>query len=393
MRILICNFEYPPLGGGGGVITAQLAAELARRHEVTVLTSQGLGMPAESVESGVRVMRAPVLFRKDQATASLLSMASYVPAAIKAGRSLLRRERFDVINTHFVVPTGPVGDALARSSGLPNVLSVHGGDLYDPSKFTSPHRHWLLRSWIRRMIVRADALVGQSTNTLANVARYYTHAVEGIRIPLGIQRPAFTPASRAAYGFADDEVLLITVGRLVARKGLHQLIALMDRLRTEKVRLLIIGTGPQMAALKEDCQRRGIEDKVVFTGHVEDEEKFRLLDQSDIFVSTSQHEGFGLLFVEGMASGLPVVCYDHGGQTDFLEDGKTGYLVHLNDEAAFEERTRRLIQDKELRSRMGAENLSRVEDYFIDRCAERYERVFETVLARRQKPAQSPALA
>ena len=64
MRILFCNYEYPPLGGGGGVINALLAEELATRHEVTVLTSRGMGLPAESVVNGVRIVRAPVFFRQ-----------------------------------------------------------------------------------------------------------------------------------------------------------------------------------------------------------------------------------------------------------------------------------------------------------------------------------------
>ena len=161
MRILICNYEYPPLGGGGGVVTALLAEELARRHEVTVLTSQGLGLPSESVEEGVRVVRAPVFFRKQKAAANVPSMLAFIPMGIRLGKRLLKKERFDVINTHFALPSGPVGDALARSAGIPNILSVHGGDLYDPSKFTSPHRHLLLRWWIRRLVQRADAVVGQ----------------------------------------------------------------------------------------------------------------------------------------------------------------------------------------------------------------------------------------
>ena len=147
MRILFCNYEYPPIVGGG-VINATLAEELAKRHDVTILTSQGLDLPPEELLNGVRIIRVPVLFRRQQAAANLPSLLAFLPSGIQVGKRLLDRENFDVINTHFALPSGPVGQSLSRSASVPNVLSVHGGDLYDPSKWMSPHRHYFLRAWI-----------------------------------------------------------------------------------------------------------------------------------------------------------------------------------------------------------------------------------------------------
>jgi glycosyltransferase involved in cell wall biosynthesis len=212
MRILLCNYEYPPLGGGGGVFTAHLAQELAKQHEVTVLTSQGLGAPLDNVENGVRVVRVPVFLRKQQATASLVSMLSFILVGTREGKKLLKNEKFDVINTHFVLPTGPVGNALARFAGIPNVLLVIGGDIYDPSKFTSPHRHPLLKTWVKRLLRRADLVVGESSDILEKARQYYAPEIEGVLLPYGIQRPEFTPVPRANFGFAEEDILLVTVG-------------------------------------------------------------------------------------------------------------------------------------------------------------------------------------
>jgi len=376
MRILFCNFEYPPLGGGGGVSNALLAQEMAKRHQVTVLTSQALGLPAERMENGVKVIRVPVYFRGQEAAANLVSMLMFVPMGIKVGKKLLKTQSYEVINTHFVLPTGPVGDALARFAGVPNVLSLHGGDLYDPSKVTSPHRHPLLRTWVRRLLRRADVVVGQSSNTLQNMRRYYTPEIAGARIPLGIQRPKVEAASRHTYGLKEDDVLLVTVGRLVGRKAVHQLIATVDGLKQERVRLLIIGTGPEERNLKEEAAKRAAGNRILFMGHVDEAEKFRVLHMCDLYVSTSQHEGFGLVFLEAMACGLPVVCYSFGGQTDFLEDGKTGYLVDLNDKEYFQNRCLLLIRDPERRAHMGRHNCRRVEEYYIENCALKYEHTF-----------------
>ena len=377
MRILICNYEYPPLGGGGGVVTALLAQELAKRHEVTVLTSQGMDLPEESTENGVRIIRVPVYFRKQMAAANVPSMLAFIPMGIKVGKKLLREEKFDVINTHFALPSGPVGDSLSRFAGIPNVLSVHGGDLYDPSKITSPHRHFLLRRWIRKLTTNAHSVIGQSVNTIQNLYTYYTAEKPTVRIPLGIQRPDITPAPRSKFGFSDDEIILSTVGRLVGRKANDQLISMMANLKDDRLRLVIMGSGPQQEALKQQAEKLGIADKVNVMGFVPDDEKFEILEMSDLYVSTSQHEGFGLVFLEAMHCGLPVVCYNHGGQNDFLSSDETGYLVQLNDLDMFTDRVRQLADNVDMRNEMGAKNRRAVNEFYIENCARQYEEVFD----------------
>jgi glycosyltransferase involved in cell wall biosynthesis len=388
MRILFCNYEYPPLGGGGGTITSLLAQEMVKRHEVTVLTSQGPGLPTESVENGVRIIRVPVFFRNRISVANLLSMFMFIPMGIRAGKRLLSTNRFDIINTHFVLPSGPVGDVISDLGHIPNVLSVHGGDLYDPTKITSPHRYPFLRSWIRRLLKRATLVIGQSSNTIENLRRFYTPEIECIRIPLGIQNPKIKPTHRGEYGFGEDEFLMVTVGRLIPRKAVNQLISILERLNKEKVRLLIIGDGPKKQSLKQESIRRQLGNRVIFMGHVGESEKFRILRMCDLFVSTSQHEGFGLVFLEAMASGLPVICYDSGGQIDFLRDRETGYIVPLNDLHLFTKRCESLILNPELRKKMGRANEQRSEEFHITKCALRYESVFKNVLEtwKKRKP-------
>lgn len=380
MKILFCNYEYPPIGGGGAVVNALLAEELAKKHSVTILTSQGLGLPFEETVGNVRIIRVPVYFRRRKSAANMPSMFMYLPMGISAGKKLLKKESFDVINTHFALPSGPVGNALSRFSGIPNVLSVHGGDLYDPSKFSSPHRHYLLRAWVRRLARNADAVVGQSSNTLQNLRDYYTPEIEGIRIPLGIRNPGAIASSREKYGFNKDDFLFVTIGRLVARKAINQLVDIMGKLGNSKAHLLIVGSGPQESPLLKQVEELGLAGQVHFMGNVQETEKFEILKLSDAFVSTSQHEGFGIVFLEAMATGLPVICYDCGGQNDFLEDGKTGLVLPLNDTGAVYNGCLRIMQDTDFRTRTSDENKQRIRNLYIDNCAKRYEQVFESVI-------------
>jgi glycosyltransferase involved in cell wall biosynthesis len=150
----------------------------------------------------------------------------------------------------------------------------------------------------------------------------------------------------------------------------------------------LLGDGPESAAVRSAAQAAGVGDRVHLLGFVTEQQKSNALGAADIFVSSSQHEGFGLVFLEAMAFGLPVVCYDRGGQTDFLKSPTTGYVVKLNDLDAF---TRAIVDlhDREaLRLQIGAHNLREVEEFFINRCAERYEAVFEAACARRSMRAK-----
>jgi len=392
MRILFCNYEYPPLGGGGGVVMAALARHLAKRHEVTVLTSRAGDLPSESVEDGVRVLRVPVFFRRQLAVANFPSMFAYLPSGFLRALAVRRRMRFDVINTHFVVPTGPLGHALARVLGIPNVLSVHGGDLFDPSKKSSPHRHAPMRAAVRALLNAADAVVGQSQDTVRHVETLYGVRRHVELIPLGIERPTAAaaetiPALRASFGLPENAFVLVTIGRLVARKATSRLVDILAATRLPDTHLLIVGSGPDSAAIADRARTLGLSDRVHLLGQLSEERKYAALRAADVFVSTSQHEGFGLVFLEAMAFGLPVVCYDRGGQTDFLSSGETGFTLPLNDEIAFKDALLALHSDPAARRRQGTGNLERVEQFFIDTCAARYEQIFEGVVA---KSVRSP---
>jgi len=363
---------------------AALARELAKRHQVTVLTSRAADLPAESAEGGVRVVRVPVFFRRHLAVANFSSMFAYLPMGLLRGLRMRPSRSFDVINTHFVVPTGPVGHVLSRWCGLPNVLSLHGGDLFDPSTALSPHRHAWLRAPIRFMLRNADCVVGQSQDTVRHV-----HEIYGVQrtvelIPLGIERPPrLLPVPREYFKLPPDAFVMVTVGRLIPRKSTVQLVQALAKSQLPKAHLLVVGDGPDAGAIRQTAQELGVAERIHLLGLVTEEDKFRALDLADAYVSTSQHEGFGLVFLEAMAFGLPVICYDHGGQTDFLKTGITGHVIKLNDLEAL---TRVLIElegSKELRQRMATNNLQQVEQFYIDRCAERYESLFENVLRAR----------
>jgi glycosyltransferase involved in cell wall biosynthesis len=382
LRILFCNYEYPPLGGGGGVVMAAMARSLAQRHDVTVLTSRAANLPSEGMDANVKVVRVPVFFRRHMAVANMPSMAAYLPMGLLRGLKLGRERRFDIINTHFAVPTGPLGDWLSKRLAVPNVLSVHGGDLYDPSKKSSPHRHALLRSAVARLLRRADSVVAQSRDTARNVEQIYGVDRKVELIPLGIDRPPQNVrAQRADFDLPEGAFVLVTAGRVVPRKASTQLIETLAAL--PDVFLVVVGDGPEVGAVKQRAVELGVENRLRMLGYVPDEVKHGAYSVSDVFVSTAQHEGFGLVFLEAMSFGLPIVCYNRGGQTDFLSTPDTGDVIQLNDLRSFNNAVRALRDSPERCAAVGRHNLAKVEDFFIERCAERYEAVFEAACTQR----------
>jgi glycosyltransferase involved in cell wall biosynthesis len=382
LRILFCNYEYPPLGGGGGVVMAAMARSLAERHDVTVLTSRAVGLPSQDMDANVKVVRVPVFFRRHLAVANMPSMAAYLPMGLLRGLKLGRQGGFDIINTHFAVPTGPLGDWLSRRLRIPNVLSVHGGDLYDPSKKSSPDRHAFLRHAVQGLLRRADTVVAQSRDTARNVQQIYGVDREVQLIPLGIDRPPQNVRKeRADFDLPQDAFVLVTAGRVVPRKATTQLIETLAAL--PDVFLVVVGDGPEVAAVKQRAAELGVENRLRMLGYVSDEVKYSAYAVSDVFVSTAQHEGFGLVFLEAMSFGLPVVCYNRGGQTDFLATPETGYVIQLNELRAFTDAVRALRDSRGHWATVSRHNLAMVENFFIERCAARYEELFQATIADR----------
>lgn len=383
MNILMFNYEYPPLGGGGGIAHAVIAEELARRHRVVVVTSGAGDLPRTEERAGVQVRRVRVAGRSKRSVASLRSMLSYPPAAWWAAARLGRggEEHFDVVNAHFAVPTGPASLPVAKISKIPHVLSIHGGDIYDPSKRLSPHR-WAALRWVVSGVMRGSAeVVAQSDNTRSNAYRYYSYRGPIRVIPLGIRFPHPPEVSREQLGVPADRFVLITVGRLVSRKAVDHLVRTMAELRDTPAYLIVVGSGPELEPLQRLARDLDVSDSIQFTGWVSEERKWELLRAADAYVSTSLHEGFGLVFLEAMAMGLPVVAPDHGGQVDFLSTGETGYVTPAGEDGATKRAIETLMNDPSEARRMGQQNLSRADMYRAERCAERYEELFAHVVS------------
>jgi glycosyltransferase involved in cell wall biosynthesis len=376
MKILFINYECPPLGGGGGVASFQLAQELAKRHEIDYLTTGFKNLPEYEIINGVHIYRVPVINRKDLSTATYTSMLSFVPAGFLKGIALCKKKKYDCIHALFVVPSGICGLGLSRLFRIPLVLTALGGDVYDPSKRHSPHASRILKFVISFLFNHSDKNTVESDNLREIILQYYSPRQPVIIIPLGFLKPVFTQKSRAELQIPENRTILISVGRLVRRKGYEYAIRALSILPSPSFHYFIIGDGPEEADLKKMTITLGLEKYITFLGYVPDEIKFQYLAVSDIFLLPSIHEGFGICLLEAMHCGLPIVSTDNGGQTDILKNRVNALLVTGNDSDAFAVKIQELLLDENLRKNISINNLRDIKHYYIEEIASDYETLY-----------------
>ncbi len=379
MNILMVNYEWPPLGGGGGVAMETIVKELAKAHTVHVLTSGSGALPSEETlaDGSIRVFRCASFLRHSESVASIPSMLAFWPLGVQLGKKLLRRHRYDVINTWFAIPSGPPGVSIAKHGNIPHVLTIIGGDIYDPSKWYSPHRNPILKRTVRSVLHKADFHTAISCDIERRARDIYGFKRPIEVISLGITEPSFEPRSRQDLGLRPDVTYIISVGRIVRRKDYPRLLRALQKVERDDVHLLILGDGPQRSDLETLSTELGIADRVCFRGFVPDEEKYQLLAAADVFVLASLHEGFGLVYLEAMHCGLPIIASRTGGQEDFLTEGETGFLIPVEDEVALANALRRVLDEPELRATFAEKNRELVKSYYASAAAARYAKFFE----------------
>ncbi|REE99856.1 glycosyltransferase family 4 protein [Thermomonospora umbrina] len=182
---------------------------------------------------------------------------------------------------------------------------------------------------VSRVTYRRHAFVVVSPSTLKAVRGRLGWQGAVHLVPNGTPAPTVPPAARPAGG-----PRLVCVTRLVPHKRPGRLLDLAERLaeRRPGVRLDIVGTGPEAAALAAETAGRGLGDVVTLHGHVSEDAKSALVARADLHLSTSQGEGWGLSVIEAAALGVPTIAYDVDGLRDAVLDGATGWLVDADDD-------------------------------------------------------------
>lgn len=383
MRVLFFNYEYPPLGGGAANATAYLLQEFAHMEDLEVeLVTASIDSEyhREILNERVIIHRLPI--GKNTENLHFQSVKDLIMYSWKAywfSRKLAREEKFDVIHSFFTVPCGAIAWALRKEFRIPYIVSLRGSDVPGYSDRFAFLYHFLRP--ITRLIWRGAASVVSNSQGLKDLALQTDPKQKIDIIYNGVDIQHFCPAEHAQPE-DNDRVWHITLGasRITDRKGIRYLIEALDMLR-EKYRfsVKIIGDGNARERLETLVQEKRLGDQIAFIGRVPREETLPYYQAADVFVLPSLNEGMSNAMLEALACGLPILSTRTGGADELVKEGQNGLFIKPRDAKSIVQALETLIEDNDLRQRMGRESRSLAERMSWENVAKEYHAVYRGI--------------
>lgn len=365
MRILhVYKAYYPVLGGIENHVKLLAEGQAAAGHDVTVLaTAPGLRTSTE-VRAGVRVIKAG---RAVEVASTPLSPS--LPL-------ILYGQRPDITHLHFPYPLGEIAQAplLGRR---PTVLTYHS-DVVRQRRLLR-----LYQPLMMHVLRHVDRILVSSPPYLASSPVLAKLRERCIVVPFGIQQDRFVdvPAQEVEQvkRACGPGPLVLFVGVLRYYKGITYLLEAMRRVQA---RLVIVGEGPEGAVLREQAEALGLGDKVLFAGRVKDEALPAYYRAADVFClpASERSEAFGLVLLEALSSGLPIVSTELATGTSYVnQHGESGLVVPPRDALALESALDRLIRDDGLRRSLANGARRRAELFTADRMLREVEGIYQAI--------------
>lgn len=367
---IVTPYGYPHPGGVNEHVRFTYDAMRRMGHDVWIITSK-YGRERESEGHVIRLgtgWAAPANGSVGRVTLGLRFK--------RQAREVLEAENFDIL--HFHEPFVPfLSPTMLDQSKTVNVATFHAFGGFSPS-------YWIGKRFAGRLAERLHGRIAVSGAARHFISRYFPGDYE--IIPNGVDLDRYTGAE-PYENLRDGTLNILFVGRLEERKGLIHLLKAYNRLRKRKVdaRLLVCGAGPKLREYKRFVGLRGIRD-VEFLGRVSDKEKVRYFASADIFCAPNTgQESFGIVLLEAMAAGVPIVASDIHGFKRVVERNVQGLLVEPRNPRALAAALYTLARDPDLRHEMGDAGRARAPEFSWDRVTERivdfYYETRERVLA------------
>ncbi|HDK25527.1 MAG TPA: glycosyltransferase family 4 protein [Candidatus Atribacteria bacterium] len=384
MRIAFFTNCYKPLVNG--VVTSIVSLKEAyerKGHETYVFAPQVDGYIDQ--EKNVFRYRSVNLTKK-------VKYPIAIPLSFRA-KKVITEFNPDIIHVHHPFVLSSPAIMYGKKLGIPKILTLH--TQYERyAYYIAPIPEKLTQEAIKRIIFnlayKIDCITTPSGSMKELIKSY------GIKnrievIPNAIDLDPFRQKDelkcseiRKRYNLKEDDKIILYVGRVAQEKSIDKIIealAITKRKGISNVRLLIVGGGPAIEELKNLVRSLQIEEQVIFTGEVKNEEIRHYYKIAYLFTIASTTETFGIVIIEALASGIPVLAVKAPGAVDILTDGLDGLLVdNDNDIEKFANALDKIIREPELRERLSQGALKTSERYSIDIVSERMLNLYREVM-------------
>jgi len=384
-RVLVIATTFPRWQND---IRPEFVYELSKRlqnngFEIVVLAPHHIGAKKFEIMDGMKVYRFsyfwPDKYQKlvygggilpniQRSNLAKIQVPFLVLSELYYSFKLIKKERIDMIHSHWIIPNGLVGAILKRLCKKTHITTAHAGDVFTirKSKILGIFGSFVLKN--------SDMITANSEYTKNVIISIENTVKNNVKIiPMGVDTLRFNPCKASDLrNVYDAEYLILSIGRLVDKKGIEYLIrAMKDVIKVfPNAKLIIGGSGPDMDKLVKICDNLGLNNNVIFVGYIDNSVLPKYYASSDLFVLPSietkggDTEGLGVVLLEAMGCGTPVIGSNIGGITDIIVNGINGFLIIPENPQDLSDKIIKILSNNDLRKNISQNGLETVEKKF-----------------------------
>lgn len=389
LRVLFLTSNYPRgKGDYAGNFVHYLARNLRKAgHDIIVIAPHYPGSRTRENLHGISVKRFRYVFPASQQRLAYggfvriktpvvaLQLLPYMLGMLIQGITSMKEIEVDFIVSFWTFPQGLIGSILKWLFRKPVAIRVQSNDLLTAKRISS-----FMISLFNRIFAIADLLIPNSDYTKSLMPQISAFMDKTITIREGIDLEKFTPikVNKLSDTKKSIQKKLLTVAILIERKGIKYLLYAMKKVtKITNVKLFIVGEGPKRETLENLSQQLNLQQYVIFTGKVSNEELVRHYASSDVFILPSIKEALGVVLLEAMCMGIPVIASKVGGIPEIVIHKKTGILVPPRDSEALANSIMFLIDNPKICSKYGKNGQKFVHDNFTwEKISKKFEKAF-----------------
>lgn len=373
-KILILNYEFPPLGGGAGNATYYLLKEFSKDNELVIdlVTSSTDNFKIQKFSDNITIHFLDINKKNNLHYQSNIDLLLYSWKAYWYCKKLKKRKDFNLIHAFFGIPCGYLAMKLKRKFDIPYIVSLRGSDV----PFYNKRFYWLDKLLFKRLsrkIWKNARAVITNSEGLKNLAQQTVKKQKIDVIYNGVDINQFYP--NVAF---NQEFTIISTSRLIKRKGINYLLdAFIDfEKKHNNSHLIIVGDGDLKNKLINKVSNAYLNSKVTFLGTIKHDDLPNFYQNADVFILPSLNEGMSNSLLEAMASGLAIIATDTGGVKELINE-ENGIIINQKNSIDIFNSLEKLYKDRDLLSKMKKNNREKVFNFSWKKTKEKYKNIYD----------------